>query len=341
MEPGRRVVFPRVREAVWEAVEPPDAAQLGPTQVLVRVERTLVSAGTELAIYSGSHIGFTVPGSTYPRMPHHPGYSAAGTVVGAGSEVRRFSIGDRIAGSLPHASWAVADGTTDVLVNVPEGVTLEQACLARLAGIAMQGVRMANVRLGETVVVFGQGLIGQLARQHAALEGASETFGVDLFRARLDVARRLGATHVIDATHTDAVEAVMAATGGRGADVVIEATGNPAVIPQALRTAADLGRVVLLGSPRGRVEIDPYSDIHRKGLTVIGAHARTADLPHNPTLRWNTTEQLRLCVELIGKGRLRTDGLIGHHFPADATLQVYEQLLTEPQDYLGVVLEWV
>ena len=101
-----------------------------------------------------------------------------------------------------------------------------------------------------------------------------------------------------------------------------------------------LGRVILLGSPRGRVEIDAYTDIHRKGVAVIGAHGRTASVPANPYHRWTSAEHHRLAVELIRQGRVRTDGLVSHRLPADAALGAFEALATRPQDHLGVVIRW-
>ncbi|HXI16072.1 MAG TPA: zinc-binding dehydrogenase [Chloroflexota bacterium] len=337
---SRRIVFPTIRHAAWEDLAAPKPELLGPRQVLLRTAATLVSAGTEIAIYSGSHIGYSIPGSTYPRMPHHPGYSLAGTVEAVGAEVRELAPGDRIAASASHASWVSVDLDRAPWARLPDGVTPEQGALARLAGIAMQGVRLASVRLGDGVAVFGQGLIGQFARQLAALDGAATTIGVDLIDARLQTARHHGATHTINPSEEDALAGIMRLTDGRGVPVAIEATGSPTVIDTALKSAADLGRVILLGSPRGRLEIDPYSDIHRKGVSVIGAHARTADLPDSPTLRWNTVEQLRLCVELIRQGRLCTDGLVTHHVPADQALGVFDALMNHPQDHLGVVIDW-
>ena len=329
---ARRIVFAQVREAAWEALDLP--AQLAPHQVRVRTGCSLVSAGTEMAIYSGSHIGFTIPGSTYPRMPFLPGYAAAGTVEAVGEAVTAYRPGDRIAGSWNHATHAVVDTSRALAAPLPDGVTFEQGALARLASIAMQGVRLARVQLGETVVVFGQGLIGQFARQHAQLEGAARTIAVDLFEPRLELALRHGASETVRPASPDT------SAGVRGAHVAIEATGSPTVINDALRSVGDFGRVILLGSPRGRVEIDPYSDVHRGGTTINGAHARTADLPGSPHPTWTMRAQYELCLELMRQGRLRTDGLVSHHVDAGESLPVFEALRTRPQEHLGVIITW-
>ncbi|MGH2370159.1 MAG: zinc-binding dehydrogenase, partial [Chloroflexota bacterium] len=182
--------------------------------------------------------------------------------------------------------------------------------------------------------------IGQFARQLAALDGAATTIGVDLIDSRLEVARTHGATHLVNPSRDEVAAAIGAATDGRGVDVAIEATGAPTVINDALRAAALLGRVILLGSPRGRVEIDPYSDIHRKGVSVIGSHAGTAAASANAYYRWTTAEHLRLAVEYMRQGRLRTDGLVTHRVPPDDALGVFDALTERSQEYLGVIIQW-
>ena len=336
---ARRIVFPAIKEIGWEEVTLPD--ELQPTEALVKAARTVVSAGTEIAIYSGAHIGYTIPGARYPRMPFYPGYAFAGTVEAVGSAVTSFKAGDRVLGSMGHQDWVVVDAEQGRLDLIPDGVSFEQACLARLATIAMQGVRLARLTLGEHVAVFGQGLIGQFARQIAGIDGAAAIIAVDLIDSRLEVARRHGATHLVNPSRDDLAATIAEATGGRGGvDVAIEATGNPVVINDALHAVARLGRVVLLGSPRGRIEIDPYSDIHSKGVSVIGAHANTTADAGNAYHRWTLMEQRRLALELMRQGRLRTDGLVSHQVPAAEALPIWDALSTRQQDYLGVIIVW-
>jgi len=337
---AQRIVFPAIRRVAWEDYEVPAVDALAPTQVLVRNASSLVSAGTEMAIYSGAHIGFATPGATYPRMPFRPGYAAGGVVVAAGAAVSAFRPGDRVCGAQRHEPWSVVDTAREMLLPLPDGVTFEQGGLARLAGIAMQGVRLARVQLGDHGVVFGQGLVGQFARQFLVIDGAATAIAVDPVDARLEVAARHGATHTVNPQRAPAAERVAAITAGHGADVVIEATGSPAVAVDALKVAAELGRVVLLGSPRGRAEIDLYHDIHSKGVSLIGAHVRTAPGTANAHYRWTRDEQQLLALELMRQGRLVTDGLVTHRVPAAAALDVYETLLAGPQDRLGVIITW-
>src|SRR5436190_3901595 len=337
---AQRIVFSAVKEATWESLSLPD--ELKPGEVLVKATRTLVSAGTETAIYSGTHIGYTIPGARYPRLPFYPGYAFAGTVEAVGSAVVKFRPGDRVLGSMGHQDRVIVDtdqerGQLDV---IPDGVSFDQACLTRLATISMQGVRLARLALGEHVAVFGQGLIGQFARQLAELDGAATTSAVDIIDARLEVARLHGATHAVNPSRDDLAAAIAGATGGQGVDVAIEATGNPRVINDALHAAARMGRVILLGSPRGRIEIDPYTDLHSKGVSLTGAHNNTTAAAANPYYRWTQGEHRRVALELMRQGRLRTDGLVTHHVPAAEALPVWDALAGRQQDYLGVIIVW-
>ncbi len=336
----RGIIFPAIRRAEWETIELPDPQELGPTQVLVRARCTLVSAGTEIAIYSGQHIGYSIPGATYPRLPSRPGYCFAGTVEAVGSGVTGFRPGDRVCAGLRHAAFAVVDMARSSLIPIPEGVSFEDAALSRLATISLNGVRLARLSLGERVAVFGQGLIGQFARQLCELDGAALTIAVDQIDARLEVARRLGATHTVNPQRDDVPGRIRELTGESGVEIAIEATGNPAVIPTAMAVTATLGRVVLLGSPRGRVEIDPYTDIHRKGLAVIGAHASLAPTRPNAWNPWTAEANNSLALELMRQRRLRTEGLVSHRIPADEAPGIFEALTVRPQDFLGVIIEW-
>lgn len=121
---------------------------------------------------------------------------------------------------------------------------------------------------------------------------------------------------------------------------MVEATGSPSVVPLALDLAGSGGRVVLLGSTRGKVEIDPYSHIHRKGLRVIGAHELTQQFDTARTERWSKANTMQLLCDLLVEQRLRTDGLISHTITPDELLPIYDQLHQNPQDFMGVLVDW-
>ena len=335
---ARRLVFRAIKDVDWESLALP--AELGPTEVLVRTGCTVISAGTEVAVYSGTHIGYSIPGAKYPHMPYYPGFAAAGTVEAVGSAVTTLAPGDRVMGKTGHQDWVVVDIEQENLDRIPDGVSSEAACLGRLGTVSMQSVRLAGLKLGEHVAVFGQGLFGQFALQVASLDGAVTAIAVDVLDSRLEIARRHGATHVVNPSREDVGERIATITEGHGVDVAIEATGDQHVINDCLRAAAWLGRVILLGSPRGRVEIDPYTDIHSKGVAVIGAHSDTTASEANIFHRWTDGAHRGLVLELLRQGRLEADGLITTRVPADEAPSMYPALMNHPEDHLGVIIQW-
>ena len=332
---GRRLICKAIRRIEWEGFE--IAEEPAPHGVVVKSACSLISAGTELAMYSGSHIGFSQPNP--PQFPVDMGYALAGVVQAVGRAVTEWAPGDRVVVYAAHGDWAVCDARTSRIWRLPPGVTMEQGALAVLGGISAVGVRQGNVALGETVVVLGLGLIGQFAAQLARLSGARPVIGVDLLPNRVGIAG-VGGICVLNPAESDVGQTVNDLTGGRMAEVVIEATGNPAVIAQALELAGDGGRVVLLGSPRGTVEIDPYSAVHHKGVSLIGAHARVSGHAYTVRDPWTRERNLALVLDLFADRSLRSEGLVSHRVQPDDIGEAYERLVERPSDFLGVLIKW-
>lgn len=161
------------------------------------------------------------------------------------------------------------------MLRVPDGLSPE-AFIGGGCGLvtALHAIDRAEIRLGQSVVVLGAGPVGQSAIALAALSGASELIAVGAPPARLEHARAMGATACIDLTvPADArAELVRERTGGRGADVVIEAAGAPQAVRQALDLVRDGGRVVIVGqyTDNGPVEINPHLQINRKHVEIRG-----------------------------------------------------------------------
>ncbi len=335
---ARRIVFTGIRQADWQEFELPE--QPGPHEVVIKTLWSVVSIGTETAIYAGTHIGFRTPGSRYPKYPYLAGYAATGTVLAVGSDVHGLTPGQVVAFPGKHASHGVWDVRENPVVAVPEGVPPEQAALTRLATISLNGMRLPRISLGDSVAVVGAGLIGQFAAQFGQLLGGWPVILIDRLPNRLGIARTCGISVVLDVSNQDIVTAGRDATGGRGFDVVVEATGAAPVVVQALELAARYGRVVLLGSPRGRVEIDPYSTIHSPGVTVIGAHATTAPNVETIASRWTTRANFELALNLLAHRKLVVEPLISHRLPAAVAVDAYEAIVGHPEEYLGVLFDW-
>src|SRR5262249_51738819 len=142
------------------------------------------------------------------------------------------------------------------------------------------------------------------------------------------------------ATSDAAVDPVRGLTHGRGADVVIEVTGNPQAIPGALRLARRLGRVVLLGSPRGTTLVDLHDEAHCAGLEIIGAHNSTHPPAETPNPPWSIHRHVELFLEWTAAAKLSVEPLITHRYPWRDAPAAYQMLLEDRSQALGVVLEW-
>jgi len=324
---GKRVVFRRrgVVELEEFYLDPP-----GKDEVLLKAITTVISPGTETAFL----LGLPNTSGTYPQ---YPGYSFAGVVEATG-ENTEFEIGDRVVAACHHASLVLTN--KDRVLRIPKGTSFEEAAFFNLAAIAMQGVRKAQVELGESVAVFGLGVVGLLAAQLAKLSGAIEVIGVDLYENRRRTALKVGVDHVIDPRQADPIETIRGLTNG-GADIVIEATGHPNVIVDAIKAANRLGRVILLGSTRGITNgINFYRDVHRKGIVIIGAH--TSVRPRHESFKyfWTVKDEWRLSLKLINRKLLKVAPLISAKMSYKEAVNAYRLLIEEKNKVLTVALNW-
>jgi 2-desacetyl-2-hydroxyethyl bacteriochlorophyllide A dehydrogenase len=337
----RGVVFTGPRQVELETYEVPDP---GPQQVLVRTMRTLVSAGTEVKALVNMR-----GEATYPTRP---GYSSVGIVEAAGSAVAEVQPGDRVVTMGRHASHTLVDldptrfaaaagqRAPQYLQKIPDGVTDEQAVFAILGSVALHGLRKVSFQLGESCVVMGQGVVGQLLGQFARAAGAAPVIGIDLVATRLEQSRQSGLHAVIDASQEDAVEAVLRLTGGKGADVLFEATTRAEHFPTLLRAAALNGRIVIVGSLAGTATISLYDEIQYKELTIVGAwQPRAPVVPHH-TFPWSQQRNRQTFLELVRTGAVRVDHLITRRGHAEDAPRLYGEIAAGPGDWLGVVFVW-
>ena len=182
-----RVVFQGPREACLEEVPLPEP---GRGEILVRSLCSLISTGTELTAYSGDFPADSA-WARYIRYPWVAGYANVGEVIACGVDVDNVREGQHVVSAGPHASLVLVNA--DSLAPVPDGVSDEDASFLVLSTISLVGVRLAQISLGETVVVQGAGLVGQLATQYARLSGGWPVIAVDLAESRLATARAHGA----------------------------------------------------------------------------------------------------------------------------------------------------
>lgn len=325
---GMRVCWPEPGRAM---LEPFTVAEPGPGEVLIESEVTLISPGTERAFF------LELPNAR-AKFPSYPGYSQVGRVIAVGEGVFRPVAGERVASGGGHASHVLA--RAERVWSVPEAVEPTEAVYFNLGAIALQGVRKARVELGEAVLALGLGLVGNLALQLARLQGALPAIGLDPDPGRREMALACGADLVLDPAAPDLDAALAAETSGRGPAVVIEATGSPEAVNEAFVRAGTHARVVLLASTRGTTETNFYRDVHRKGLTLLGAHASVRP-PHDSSPGfWTLADDVAAVLRLIAAGRLRVAPLTSEVFPASEAPRAYEILASWRKDLLGMVLRW-
>ena len=332
---GRQIVFP---ERGQVAVEEFDVPAPGPDQVVVRTEVSLVSAGTELTGLLGEH-----PRATFPA---YPGYSNVGLVEVVGPGVAACTPGDRVLTLGRHASHVVVDlspdrpGGPQYLERVPDGISSEDASFAILGSVAMHGVRKGEPRLGQSALVIGQGVVGQLVAQLARLAGCTPVVGVDAIAHRLEKARLGGTPVVVNAAQADVAAAVAEATGGLGVELGFDATRNPRTLLTLMAVAAQSGRIVIVGSIPGTVELSLYEHWQTKELTIVGAHQPKAPLVGHPYFPWTQGRNRRVFLDLLRDGGARVDHLLTHRLPVDEAPAAYEMIRRGGDDWLGVLFRW-
>ena len=322
------LVFPSKDQCAVESNAIADTP--GPGEVLVRNRFSLISAGTELAMFTETHRGFEEPDFGYAKFPFRPGYAAVGEVLAVGDGVADLAPGARVFHRSRHATHTLV--SHDAVLPVPEGVAETHAPFLAMLQIALSAPRQAPVYFGENVLVLGMGLVGNLCAQLCGLAGAGRVAAADLAAPRLAQAQACGVDVMFNLSERPLAD-WLPELGPRGANYVVEAVGSGVTIDIALKAAARHGRVVLLGSPRDKLELDPYFDVHRTGVRLIGAHAGTVDAA--------TREQdVPFLWSLLASGRIDVEPLITHVLPYTEGQKAYEGLRDRKDEFLGVLLEY-
>ncbi|HKY28067.1 MAG TPA: bi-domain-containing oxidoreductase [Pyrinomonadaceae bacterium] len=279
------------------------------------------------------------------------GYSASGLVVAVGSEITEFSVGDRVACSgLGFASHAEAISVPKhFCVRLPNKVDFDAGAFGTLGAIALQGVRLAEPTLGESVVVIGLGLVGQLTVQLLKANGC-RVLGIDLDQSKIDLASELGA----DAgciSDEKCKDAVLKWTQGRGADAVLITAASES--NQPIELAAEIsrlkGRVIVVGATN--LDVPRHAFFTRELALMISMaygpgrydpeyEERGHDYPFG-YVRWTAQRNIEAFLELVASGKIDVKKLITHRIPIANAEQAYELISGEIKEpYLGVLLQY-
>lgn len=279
------------------------------------------------------------------------GYSISGIVLAVGKGVEGYQPGDAVAaagaGLANHAEFV--DVPVNLVMPLPKGMDFAKASTVTLGGIAMQGVRRADLRLGEVCVVVGAGILGLLAQQMLQLSGV-RTIVTDLDPARLKIASDLGAERVINPTQEDALAVVQSITGGYGADAVIftAATGSSEPLSQAFKMCKKKGRVILVGVSGMEIK---RGDIYQKELDFListsygpgrydsNYEEKGLDYPFS-FVRWTENRNMTEYLRLVHSGAINLDPMINATFPVEQVEEAFSALNAPGQKPIMVILDY-
>lgn len=330
---GHYIVFESAGKATLKSFDIPT---LKPNEVLLENDYTVISAGTERA----NLVALPNTGTDESGFPFCPGYSGAGRVVALGEGVENLRIGDRtVIAWGGHRSHTIKPAQS--VCKIEEDVEQIDAAFANIASFAFLGVRKLRIELGEATMIAGQGILGVFAVQIAQMSGAIPVVVSDLDPARRELALKLGATATFSPDAPDFVEQVKKACGGDGPKAVVEVTGSALALQQALEYIAWEGRISLLGCTRvSDVPIDFYKYVHRRGISLIGAHTFTRAQQESAPGRWTQFDDFRAFLKLLAAKKMQTKPLISEIVSPEAAPAVYARLAETNNPPLGIVFDW-
>lgn len=315
-----------------------------------------ISHGTEMNVYRGAAPFFRRKSDPDTRLFveaqaeetwHYPirscdpgvwymGYSSVGRVIEVGVGVTKVKPGNIVISASPHQTEAVKE--EDDVVILPEGISPEYAITFTNLITAYNGIMDTRIILGETVVVSGLGMLGQMIVQMAKMSGAAKVYGIDMIEKRRQAALEDGCDEVFSPVETqDIALEIRKRTNNRGADRVIEVSGNEKALQQALRCAAPETTITALGWYQGSLkDVDLSEEFHHNRLGLKQSQTNFVD----PALRhmWDYERRVESCLEIMKK--LKLSNLITHRIPFDEVARAYQIVDKHPEEVIQVLITY-
>jgi len=366
-----RQVLQNLSSGETEIVEVPRPV-CGSGKVLIETRSTLVSAGTERMLVEFGKAGLIAKARQQPErvvqvldkmrtdgvlqtldavrskldQPLPLGYCNAGVVVEAGPGVTAFRRGDRVVSNGGHAE--VVSVGHNLVARIPDNVADEAASFTVLGAIALQGIRLANPTLGESVAVIGLGLIGLMAVQLLIAQGC-RVVGIDLDPAKVALAESFGATGVCPAKGEDVLARTEDFSRGNGIDAVIitASTASNEPVHQAAQMSRKRGRIVLVGVTG--LELS-RADFYQKELSFQVScsygpgrydpnyEEKGEDYPVG-FVRWTEQRNFEAILDMMAAGKIDVTPLVTHRFDFADASQAYD-LLVSKTPHLGIILRY-
>lgn len=352
--------------------------KVGSGMVLVRNHYSLISAGTEGSTARTARKGLIGkvkerplqakqvldtlkkqgPVQTYRAVmkkldAYSPlGYSSAGQVIEVGSSIQDISIGDKVAcGGAGYANHAeIVCVPRNLCVKLQDDADLKKACYNTLGAIALQGIRQADLRLGESCVVIGLGLVGQLTCLMLRA-GGIRTFGIDIDRNAVEIASRHCCDRAWIRQSPGLALKTADQTNGLGVDAVIITAGTSSLDP--INCAGELarkrGKVVVVGAVPTGFDREPYwykkelelrmSCSYGPGRYDPEYEEKGVDYPA-AYVRWTEKRNMLAFQELVYSGKIDLNYLTTHEFPLDGAPKAYDMIVNRSEPFLGIILKY-
>ncbi|MDN7134543.1 bi-domain-containing oxidoreductase [Pseudidiomarina terrestris] len=345
---------------------------VGANRILVETCKTVVSAGTERMLLDFGKGGWIAKVRQQPdkvrmvlekaktdgiiataesvksklEQPIPLGYCNVGVVATVGTGVNAFEVGDRVVSNGSHSEVVVV--SQNLCAKVPDKVSDDQASFTVLGAIGLQGIRLVNPSIGETVVVIGLGLIGLLTVQMLLANGC-RVIGIDLDKRRIKLAEELGAKVVNPAAGEDPIAVAKSFTKGRGVDAVLitASTQSSKPVADAAEMCRKRGRIVLVGVTG--LELN-RSDFYEKELT-FQVSCSYGPGRYDPSyeedgqdypigfVRWTEQRNLEAVLDMMASGKLNVEPLITHRYAFENAKEAYDALGAD-KTALGILLEY-
>ena len=342
-----RFTGPRTVDAVM--LPSPD---LAPGEVRVRTIASGISAGTEMTAYRGTNPYLTSSwdpdlrlfDGAHPDTPSYPlegwGYSEVGEVIemadASEGSTPDVAVGDVVWGIWGHRSEAVLPAAALRGHILPPGQDPRVGCFVRVAAIALNAVIAARAGIGDTVVVFGQGVIGLLATHFAKMSGC-RVIAVEGLAPRRALAAQV-ADLVLEPS-AETAPRVRALTGGHGADVAIELSGSYHALREALRVVGPDSTVIAAGFYQGpATALALGEEFHHNRVSLVASQIGAVPSFLHP--RWDRDRLQKVVIGLLTTGRPDVLPLISHTFPLAEAAAAYHLLDSSPEATMQVLLDF-
>lgn len=340
-------------------------------QVLIRTTRSLVSLGTERMLVEFGRANMLQKAMQQPErvkqvlgkiksdgimptlqavfnklgQPLPLGYCNVGVVIAVGEGVTGIAVGDRVASNGPHAEFVCVP--QNLVARIPDGVSDEAATFTVIGSIGLQGIRLCDPRLGETIVVVGLGLIGLITAELLIANGC-RVIGIDPDEKKIKIAKEKGIIGINPSGGADPVASVLAYTEGVGADgVIITASAKTdEIISQAARMSRKRGRIILVGVIGLNIS---RAEFYEKELTFQVScsygpgryddsyEKAGIDYPL-PFVRWTEQRNFTAVLDMISRGKLEVNSLITARVPIADYGRIYNDISN--RDAIASVLEY-